>query len=446
VAHTSSALGGGSGLSVGISFDGIHSDGIAPPDTSGAAGAMQFVQWVNTEFAVFDKATGTMLQGPLPGNTLWSGFGGPCEANNSGEPIAQYDKAAGRWVLAQPVLVAPYAYCVAVSTTGDATGAYYRYAFNLPSGSAPDSPKLAVWPDAYYASFNLLRSGLPSGALAVAYDRSNMLRGNPARPAIGFPVSGSNLLPSDFDGSIAPTAGEPDFYMNVGSASTLNIFKFHVDFETPANSTFTGPTSMSVTPRPTFCSRAPGHCGSALVVEPSPGELLDALANRLMYRLAWRNVAGVEHLVANQTIVGVLQASPIPSLRWYDITSPNTAPAVAQEGSIGDLLTSFWLASIAQDKNGDIAVGFSASSLLLDPSIAFSGRLSTDPPGQMETPQFIVKGHGVQLNTGGLWGAYSAMTIDPDDCTFWYTTEYLETTGTADWSTRIASLRFPACR
>lgn len=439
---------GSNSLTAGVNFDGIQSDGIAPPDTSGAAGSTQFVQWVNVEFAVFDKATGAVIQAPMPGNTLWAGFGGACEANNSGQPIAQYDKAAARWVLAQPVLVTPYTYCIAISTTDDATGTYYRYAFALPAGDYPGSPKLAVWPDAYYVSFNIMRGGLPAGAMAAAYDRTNMLAGNPARPAVAFQLTpaDTNLLPSDFDGTVAPATGEPDFFMDVASASTLNLFKFHVDFNTPANSTFTGPTAVTVKARPSWCSRAPGHCGGALVVQPSPGELLDALPDRLMYRLAWRNAGGTEHLTANQTVVAAPGGGPIPSLRWYDITSPNGTPTVAQQGSVNSLLTGYWMASIAQDKLGDIALGFSASSLTLDPSVAFTGRLTTDPPGTMEKPQFIVKGHGVQINTGGLWGAYSAMSIDPDDCTFWYTTEYIKTTGIATWSTRIASLRFAACQ
>jgi len=438
----------GSGLSVGVGFDGIPSDGAAAPDTSGAAGDKQFVQFVNFEFAVFDKATGAIIQGPLPGTTPWSGFGGPCEAGNptkNSEPIAQYDKAAGRWVLAYPVLVAPYTYCVAISTTNDATGTYYRYSFELPAEDVPDAPKLAVWPDAYYVSFNLLHDGSSTAGLAVAYDRTNMLAGNTAEPAISFRVaSQTNLLPSDFDGTVAPASGEPNFYMNVGSAS-LNLFKFHADFAHPANSTFTGPTPLAIKSRPGYCSRAPGHCGNAVVLQPSPGGLLDAFPDQLMYRLAWRNVGGVEHLVANQTVIALLSNSPLASLRWYDITDPNSMPAVSQQGSVSDPLSGFWMASIAQDKNGDIALGFSASSLLLFPSIEFTGRLSSDPAGHMSSPQFIVQGSGVQL-TNFLWGAYSAMTIDPDDCTFWYTTEYIRTTGIAKWSTRIASLRFPSCQ
>src|SRR5204863_409684 len=155
-------------------------DSVAPPDTNGAVGATQYVQWVNESFAVFDKATGSKLYGPVAGNTLWSGFGGSCQTHNDGDIIAQYDKLANRWVMAQPVFTAPYAYCVAISQTSDATGAYYRYSFPLGSSQFPDYPKLGVWPDGYYATFNNFGNSGFVGAMLCALDRNNMLAGNAA--------------------------------------------------------------------------------------------------------------------------------------------------------------------------------------------------------------------------------------------------------------------------
>ena len=152
----------------------------APPDTNGAVGATQYVQWVNESFAVFNKTTGAIAPGfPKAGNTLWSGFGGGCEANNDGDPVVQYDKAANRWVLTQfSITTTPYLQCVAVSTTSDATGSYYRYAFSQPNFN--DYPKLGVWPDAYYISFNMFSGNTFLGGRSCAFDRTNMLSGNPA--------------------------------------------------------------------------------------------------------------------------------------------------------------------------------------------------------------------------------------------------------------------------
>ena len=141
----------------------------APPDTSGAVGATQYVQWVNESFAVFDKSTGAIAAGfPKAGNTLWAGFGGGCEANNDGDPIAQYDKAAGRWVLTQFSVTNPSTYgylqCVAVSTGSDATGAYNRYSFSYGSTQFNDYPKLGVWPDGYYLTYNIFNGNTFAGA------------------------------------------------------------------------------------------------------------------------------------------------------------------------------------------------------------------------------------------------------------------------------------------
>jgi hypothetical protein len=373
---------------IGRNFEGIaaaHDPGHVPPDTNGAVGATQFVQWVNVLFAVYDKATGHLVQAPRPGNTLWSGFGGPCGANNNGQPIAQYDKAAARWVMAQPVLVKPFTSCLAVSTTSDATGTYNRYAFAFPVGDYPDYGKLAVWPDAYYASFNIYQNsptGRFLGPIVVAYDRANMLTGSQARPAIAFQLTPADfsLLPSDFDGTVPPAAGEPNFFMDLGSdQDSLKLFKFYVDFTesgTTGNSTLKGPIRV---PTESYlgCTRRPPTWKN--VEEPLPGARLAALGDRLMYRLAWRNVGGVEHLVANHSVMPS-SGTAGAAVRWYDITSPDGTPVVAQQGTFSNPGTSYWMGSIAMDKQGDIALGFSASSPALDPSIEYTG-------GMWPTPQ-----------------------------------------------------------
>src|SRR5207245_1228289 len=153
-------------VSTGLNFAGVGNGdygfvpNAAPPDTNGAVGATQYVQWVNESFAVFDKTTGAIAAGfPKAGNTLWTGFGGGCETNNDGDPIVQYDKVANRWVFTQfSVSTTPYLQCVAVSTTPDATGTYNRYAFDY-GNQFPDYPKLGVWPAAYYLTYNLSTNG-----------------------------------------------------------------------------------------------------------------------------------------------------------------------------------------------------------------------------------------------------------------------------------------------
>jgi Abnormal spindle-like microcephaly-assoc'd, ASPM-SPD-2-Hydin len=405
----------------------------APPDPNGTVGATQYVQWVNTEFAVFDKATGALVAGPTEGNALWAGFGGNCETDNDGDPIVQYDKMAGRWVFSQfSVTTLPYMQCVAVSTSSDATGTYNRYAFSF-GNDDPDYPKLGVWPDAYYMSFNLFQDGITFlGADACALDRSAMLAGNTAKIiCFAQPSTVASLLPSDMDGTIKPSAGEPGFFMNFGK-NAIQLWKFHVDFGTPSKSTFTGPTVLSV------ASFAP-RCFSTCVKQPGTTQMLDALGDRPMYRLAYRKFSdGTESLVFNHSIT--------TGVRWYEVRSPNGTPTVFQQGTFSPDSTTRWMGSIAMDQSGDMALGYSVSSSSVYPSIYFTGRVASDPPGTMEGEQLMVKGTGAQ--TGGLdrWGDYSAMSVDPvDDCTFWYTQEYIESNGNFNWNTRIANLVFPNC-
>src|SRR4051812_25518443 len=147
----------------------------APPDTNGDVGPNHYVQIVNSDFAVFNKS-GTVLYGPVPINTLWSGFGGGCQTNNDGDPLAVYDSIADRWVLSQfSVSTTPYTQCIAVSQTADPTGAYNRYSFTYGTGFN-DYPKMGVWPDGYYFSYNMFTNGQTfAGAKICAMDRAKML-------------------------------------------------------------------------------------------------------------------------------------------------------------------------------------------------------------------------------------------------------------------------------
>ena len=425
---------------LGLNMDGLGQGqygfllDFTPPDTNGAVGDTQYVQWVNGEFAVFDKTAGTLLAGPTEGNALWAGFGGGCEANNDGDPIVQFDKIAQRWVLTQfSFTTLPYTQCVAVSTTSDATGTYNRYAFSFGDTDFADYPKLGVWPDAYYMSFNLFQDGSNFiGADACALDRNAMLAGNTATMVcFQEPLTVASLLPSDMDGTIPPAAGEPAFFMNFG-ANTIQLWAFHVDFTTQTNSTFTGPTILPVA---SFTAR----CLRSCVVQPGTTQKLDALGDRPMYRLAYRQFpSGVESLTFNHSIS--------TGIRWYEVRNPNGAPTLYQQGTFGPDTNTRWMASMAMDQAGDMALGYSISSKSIYPSVYITGRVASDPLGAMEGEQVIVSGSGSQTGGQNRWGDYSSMSVDPvDDCTFWYTQEYMQSTGSFNWNTRIASLIFPNC-
>jgi hypothetical protein len=433
----------------GLNFDGVGQGAYgftvhaAPPDTNGSVGATQFVQWVNVSFAVFDKSTGGLLFGPAAGNTLWQGFGiAACATNNDGDPIAQYDKAANRWVMTQLSFKGgpPFYLCIAVSQTSDATGAYNRYALQWTNNTLPDYPKLGVWSDAYYTSFNMFLSGsFFLGAEACALDRNMMLAG-------GAPTANSSQcfidssqaswLPSDLDGATSPPSGEPAFYLDLGSNS-LNLFRFHVDFTNSANTTFTGPINIPVAPFNDACG------GGTCVPQAGTSQQLDSLGERLMWRLAYRNFGDHEALVANHSVA---TGTGNVGVRWYELRDPNGATSVFQQGTYAPDASFRWMGSLAMDNVGDLAVGYSVSSTAMSPAIRYAGRVPTDSLNSLQMETSIIEGAGSQLPSLNRWGDYSGMSVDPvDDCTFWYTNEYLQANGTFNWSTRIATFKFPSC-
>jgi hypothetical protein len=446
-----------SNVSTVINFDGqsandnraVFGFAFVPPDTNGAAGASQFVQMVNVTIAVYRKRDGALQLGPAAIHSLWQGFGGLCEFgggtptfSDGGDPVVVYDKMANRWLISQLQYDPTFthtAQCVAISTSSDATGSYFRYEFDFGS-NFPDYPKFGVWPDGYYNSVNVFPLKGFAGAMACAFDRLSMLNGGNAN-AICFqnPPSVASLLPADQDGATLPPAGTPNYYVGLADSNHLNLFQFHADFAHPQNSTFTG-TTIAVAPFNEICARA---ITVACIPEPPPGEKVDGLSDRVMFRLAYRNFVDHDALVVNHTVAG----GALGGVRWYEIRNPGSAPAVWQQGTIVDPNDDYWLGSIAMDHAGDIAVGFSAMSHTLFSSVYVAGRRPSDPLGAMNGPLVLVQGSGVQFNSFKRWGDYSSMTLDPkDDCTFWYTQEYYQTTGSFNWATRIGAFKFNDCK
>lgn len=433
---------------VGAGFSGpqgSYTVGTAPADPNLAVGATQVVDLVNTAFAVFSK-TGTVLYGPADTNTLWSGFGGHCQSDNYGDATVRYDNLANRWVITQFANVSsangPYYECLAVSKTSDATGAYNRYAFQY--ANFPDYPKLSVWPDAYYITYNLYTStsGGFQGTEACAYDRTRMLNGVAATQQcfITPAPAWASMLAADLDGTTPPPPGEPNTLVALGGLSSLEYWKFHVDWANPANTTFTGPTNLIVAPYVQPCL-----LNEYCVPQPGTSQGLDVIADRLMYRLAYRNFGDHESLVVSHTVTSLLTTG----IRWYELRM-NTAGTVSvfQQGTWAPDSTNRWMGSIAMDKAGNMALGYSGSSSSMFPSVLFTGRLARDPAGQMTQGEGTIQaGSGSQIGTDAdRWGDYSSMSVDPTDgCTFWYTHEYLAANGFYNWSTKLGAFQLPGC-
>lgn len=433
---------GFSGPAGGFTFAGT------PPDTNGDVGPNHYVQTVNTDFAIFNKS-GVAVFGPVQVNTLFAGFGGGCETNNDGDPVVLYDPMADRWVISQfSVNTTPYLQCVAVSATPDPTGSYHRYAFDYGSTDFPDYPKMGVWPDAYYTSFNIFAGGSSfSGPKICAYDRTKMLAGTAATQQC-FNVANPNLggmLPSDMDGTMPPPAGSPNYVLALGeTSSTLAFWKFHVDWTTPANTTLTGPTALTVAAYSGICSTSSGNC----VPQPGSAGPLQGLDDRLMFRNAYRNFGDHQAIVVTHAV----SSGSSSGIRWYELRVANQTPSVFQQGTYAPDANFRWLGSAAQDRNGNMAIGYSISSTSVSPSIRVSGRLAGDAAGTLgQGETTVIAGGGSQTDNSGAgrnrWGDYASMSIDPtDDCTFWFTTEYMAANGGfSTWSTRVASFKFPGC-
>jgi hypothetical protein len=419
-----------------------------PPDTNLAVGDTQVVQWVNTQLGIFNKADGSLILGPLPGNTPWAGFGGLCEANNDGDPIVQFDKLAHRWILTQFALdfdAQKFLQCVAISTTADATGTYYRYAFAY--SALNDYPKLGVWPTGYFVSYNLFDGTTFAfvGGLTCAWERSKMLAGRRAKQICFLLPNDGGLLPADFDGTIMPPKGAANTFAEFYTLDSLALFRLKPNFDKPTKSKLSGPFILPV------AEIAPTCFFEDCIPQLKTKQTLDPLSEHLMYRLAYRRFAdGHEALLANQSVD---PGDGTSAVRWYEIRDLSNKPFVYQSGTYAPDDTFRWMGSMAMDKMGNMAVGYSVSSHALNPGIRYTGRLASDPLGELRSEKSIQEGGGSQtqvyinrVNRGYRWGDYSSMSLDPaDDCTFWYTTEYLKQYGIRNWSTKIASFKFPDC-
>lgn len=436
-------------------FEGVSNrNGVLPPDTNGDVGPNHYMQWVNLSLAVYSK-TGTLLYGPTNGNTIFSGMSGPCATHNNGDPIVLYDREADRWMVSQFALpggASGYHQCIAVSTSPDPTGTWYRYDFLYSTTKMNDYPHFGVWPDGYYMAVNQFLNGTSwSGQGVAVFERDKMLAGQTAR-MVKFDLYATDpnlggMLPADIDGATPPPAGAPNAFMEFDddawgySGDQLQLWDFHVDWANPTNSTFTKTIQM---PTAAFDSNL---CGYARNCIPQAGTTtkLDSLADRLMYRMQYRNFGTHQMIVVNHSVD--VNGADRAGIRWYELRNSGAGWSIFQQGTYSPDSNHRWMGSAAMNGAGGIAIGYSVSSSTMYPSIRYTGRVAGDPSGTLPQGEgTIIVGTGAQTHTASRWGDYSMLAVDPvDDCTFWFTTEYVATTGSAPWQTRIASFTLPDC-
>jgi hypothetical protein len=446
---------------------------IVPPDTNGDIGFDDdgnrvYVQYINSTWGVFDAVTGGLIAGPFPGNSFWTGFGGDCEDNNDGDPVVLYDDHANQWFFSQ-FSIDEGLQCVAVSITSDPLGPYYRYAFTVTPGGANDYPKLGVWDDGTTGStgqsaytFTLRDFGGSGGPFSVSagvMERDAMLVG----AAAGFikfsnPCAGDDCiegqLPPHMDGPQAPAGTCPTFWTAVDEAYDdspwgSDGYRNHtlcVDWSDLPSSTYTeGPIVLAGSNFDRFLGDGFGNCISPVA---GAGEDLDCLAAFTMYRAQYRWFGDNARVVFNTTVDA--DGTNRAGIRWAEVRSADGDSGwfLQQDGTYApDDGLERWMGSIAQDQDGNIALGYSVTGADLFPSVRYTSRMGGDPLGTMPGGEVsCVEGTGSQKASANRWGDYSSMSVDPaDDCTFWYTQEYYETSGSFDFNTRICSFRFPDC-
>ena len=451
---------------------------VNPPDTDGDVGPNHYVEMINLVFAVYDKQ-GNKLLGPVDNGTLWAGFAIPDCTDASGDVIVLYDKLVDRWLLSQfttrglsdPTL--PFYNCVAISQTGDPTGAYFRYAFQTTESGKfffPDYPKYGVWKKSYVLTSRDFGPTVEYGISVYALEKNKMIAGDPKARAVHFfldsavvPINlmGDGLLPATIDGTrqpkeaaAIPIIGTQDDGGPYGATSdALNIWDLSIRWDANPQASLTLAAQLPVASFDSIFPCAP----TARDCLPQPGitnpaQFLDILSyrQRPTWRLAYRNFGTYEAMVTNQSV----EALPgVAGVRWYEIRRTNGQYSLFQQGTYapGDGIHR-WMGSIAMDQRGNMALGYSVvNGVDVFPGIRYTGRLAGDAPGQMTLGEAtIIDGTGVQRTINSRWGDYTSMNVDPtDDCTFWYVNEYYTLAGqlssTAGWQTRIGSFKLPRC-
>lgn len=444
-----------------LSFDGMSDDEnaavlggrIVPPDTNGDVGTTYYVQTINLMFSVYRKSDGVRVFGPVATNSLWAGFGGKCETDNDGDPIVLYDDTADRWLISQFAIGGEGHQCVAISTTNDPTGSYHRYDFLVSPGRMNDYPKIGIWPDGYYVTINEFTSSF-QGVVVVALERDKMLLGQPAQMVKFGPLPCGTecpfaVQPVHYDGGTVPPIGSPapfimawdDETWGTGTGSDgYRMWEFDVNWLSPGSSTFVAIPQVNAPEYDSeFC-----RFNRACIPQPKPGEKLDSMGQFTMFRAMYRNFGTHESIVISHSVD--VTGRSVAGVRWAEVRDNGGGWVLHQTGTFSPNTVNRWMPSIAQDKQGNIAIGYSVASSNTNPGIRYATRSAGDPLGTMSAEQVLVNGGGVQQSSSSRWGDYASMSVDPvDGCTFWFTTEYYSNSGSFDFKTRIGSFKQAGC-
>jgi len=436
-----------------LNFAGIDNvNGRIPADPNGDVSPLYYMQTVNRSFAVWDKE-GNLLYGPVDNASIWEGFEGPWNNTSwGGDPVFKYDQLADRWVVSAFSVNLDeelYYEMVAVSITSDPLGAYYCYAFQFDYFN--DYPKLSIWPDGYYITYNMYDGIEPDAflySLVTVIDREAMLAGEPEITMIQFEIPEPDVerffpMAADFRGNNF-TGDEPCFIISIDDHNpsilwelSLDIYEFQTDWQIPENSQFGIVAQFdlgSFEPYVTYGPGAPQN-GSDINITTVP--------LYVMYPVTCRKFATYECLLCCHTIWD----GEIHYIKWYELRNEEAGWYMYQSGNYAPGDSHYYFPSITVNGNGDIALGYTISNEEIYPSIRITGRRAEDPLGTMSFQEIeLYQGlnyanNYFEMYDQNRWGDYASMMVDPvDDTTFWFTSMYtIHTTDRGNWATRIAS-------
>lgn len=409
-----------------LNFNG-QSTSSTPPDCNGDVGPNHYFQGVNSSYTIYNK-TGTIVAGPSAYNSLFSGV--PGSNNNDGDPIILYDDQADRWMAAEfsGAYSNPDYMLIAVSTTGDPTGTWYRWSFIMQG--FPDYMKFGIWQDGYYMATNTF-----SGNDVYVFEREVMLEGGATPQKVGFnnpwrptTLDGFHCIqPLDNDGVYAPD-GSPGMFITTnddaigGGSDQLWIYELDVNWSSPNSSTFTRVQQLNVA---AFDSNFGGSWNN--ILQQGTNQKLDAIPQILMYRAQYRNFGDSQTIVCCQTVD--VDQSNHAGIRWYELEKNGNDWSVRQQSTYGPDDHSRWMGSIAINENHEIAIGYSISSGSKYPGIRYVGQSAEANAlanGLMDVEEVVIHEGTESQTNANRWGDYSLLTVDPTDNTFWFTTQYIQ--------------------
>jgi len=435
-----------------LNFEGVDNvNGVYPADTNGDVSDQYYMQSVNNAFALWDKS-GNLLYGPVDNNSLWLSLPGPWHQFHWSDPVFKYDYMSDRWVISSmsySINQEIFYEMVAVSESNDPLGAYNCYAIEF--DGVNDYPKISIWPDGYYITYNLYENPISFPflySLVTVVDKEAMIAGEEEVTIIEFEIPDPDIdrffpIAADMRGNIVYDI--PNYVVTVDNPDTLepwylslDVYEVNTDWNDLEASTFNKVAQFDIGQVFPIINSGPG------APQPINNKNVVTIPLFMMYPVTYRDFGTHESMVCTFTMYDGEQHYPI----WYELRKEDAEWYVYQQGSYAPDESHRYQPSIAINANGDIAMGYTVSDEETFPSVRMTGRRAGDPLGEMTYMEMELFTGLNYINTyhdlfdQNRWGDYASMMVDPaNDTTFWFTNMYPKSeANVGNWGTRIFAL------